>query len=252
MAHQFSKNDLLEILVAMPGVAALFTALFQIFRDHAAAEREQVLEDKRNDFTLSATSHMADVAFDKHVEFAEKYLREVEKGLSELFRTGPSKQALELACQLYSVRTDFSAWVTEEIRNKLEPFEQALRKIGVQSDSLEHIPAGNERTRLVEDLYERYSRVAGIKEEGEKDAAAKEAATQLKESFQELLGIHEFTSLRRHFVDEAIRRCGQKSSFLQVLCLLLVAGISLSSRADTNDVARPDRAQPQRSADLGG
>jgi hypothetical protein len=44
------------------------------------------LEEAKNRFTVGATSHMANVAFDKHVQFCEEYVEQVFKVMENLFR----------------------------------------------------------------------------------------------------------------------------------------------------------------------
>ena len=51
--------------------------------------------------------------------------------------------------------------------------------------------------------------------------------------------------LREHYIDEAIRRCGRKSSFLQALCLLFVAGVCLSGHCGTNAAAPTNRIRSE-------
>jgi hypothetical protein len=61
-------------LAGLPAIAALFAALFQLSRDSIAFDRSVRLEEAKNRFTVGATSHMAIVAFDKHVQFCEEYV----------------------------------------------------------------------------------------------------------------------------------------------------------------------------------
>jgi hypothetical protein len=64
-------TDLIRNVIALPGVGALFIALFQLLRDEAAHVRALEIHDKQQSFNLGVTSHMANVALDKHVEFSE-------------------------------------------------------------------------------------------------------------------------------------------------------------------------------------
>ena len=66
-------------LVAAPAIGSLFLALFQIFRDMAAHEKAVGLLELQNNFALGAMSHLANVAFDKHVSFCEKYAEEMSR-----------------------------------------------------------------------------------------------------------------------------------------------------------------------------
>src|SRR4051812_45800617 len=90
-------TEVLRGVLALPGVSALFVVLYQLLRDNAAFQRELELRRREHLFTLSVTSHMAELAFDKSVAFAEEYLRQVYGGLITLFRTGPGEEASKLA-----------------------------------------------------------------------------------------------------------------------------------------------------------
>lgn len=65
-------NDVSRIVAAFPAVGAVFVAVFQVFRDQLAHDREVSLQTTQNSFAIGATSHMANVAFDKHVAFSEE------------------------------------------------------------------------------------------------------------------------------------------------------------------------------------
>ena len=71
-------------IIATPGGLALFGALYQILRDQSAHERKIELQRRQEIFNLGATSNMANVAFDKHVEFCGKYMSEVHDTVSTL------------------------------------------------------------------------------------------------------------------------------------------------------------------------
>ena len=124
------STDLLKELSAVPLVGSLLGALWQILRDQAAHERQLFLQDAQNRFSLGATSHMAAVAFDKHVQFCEEYVAEVHKTLHTLFREGPTEQVFPHSRALYGIQQKYSVWLTQKIEASLEQFESALRKIG--------------------------------------------------------------------------------------------------------------------------
>jgi hypothetical protein len=70
-----------------------------------------LLQVKKHFFDLAVTSPMATIAFNKHVEFCENYIKEVHETLATLIREGPTNLALENSRHLYQVRHDYSAWV---------------------------------------------------------------------------------------------------------------------------------------------
>src|SRR5690349_16736868 len=88
------------------------------------------LEEAKNRFTMGATSHMANVAFDKHVQFCEEYTQGVNEALVTLFRQGVHREALAKAIDLSVIRRKWVLWATPSIDTQLEKFEIALGKIG--------------------------------------------------------------------------------------------------------------------------
>ena len=77
---------------------------------------------------LGATSHMAIVAFDKHVLFSEEYVTEVNNTLRTLFREGPSEEVLKHARELYNLRQKYFVWLTNNLDLKLDNLKLKLGK----------------------------------------------------------------------------------------------------------------------------
>lgn len=125
-----SVNDSLQIFASLPAVGALFAALLQIFRDEASHEKALLQITAQNSFSLGATSHMANVAFDKHSEFCESYISEMYTTLNTLTRDLVTKEALEHAGSLAKIRREFAVWLNKELEEKLKHFERAIREIG--------------------------------------------------------------------------------------------------------------------------
>jgi hypothetical protein len=98
--------ELFKGFAAVPGVGALLNVLFQLWKDERAHERTVELLHRQQDFALATASHMADVAYDKHVAFCEAYVDRTNRGLIELMISGPSKEVLSLAGDLHKIRTD--------------------------------------------------------------------------------------------------------------------------------------------------
>ncbi len=155
---------LLQAISAVPALGALFAALFQVFRDQAAFERQLVLQQQQLAFSLGAASHMASKAFDKHSEFCEKYMEEVHLTVQTLFREGPTQKALAHASNLVQLKSRYSTWLTKAILEGLVPFEAALRKIGASSYLVEALCAG---------LISTDTSIGGIHLDGEHDQESK-------------------------------------------------------------------------------
>jgi hypothetical protein len=90
--YVFSDSEFVKSLFATPGVLALFGILYQIFRDHNSHIKDIELQKQQQFFNIGAASHMANVVFDKHVEFCEKYMEEVDVIVRVLFEKGPTDE----------------------------------------------------------------------------------------------------------------------------------------------------------------
>ncbi|GAG47215.1 unnamed protein product, partial [marine sediment metagenome] len=123
-------NEIFKGIIALPGVGALFLFLNQLWRDKKAHDRAIELQNKQQDFMLGTASHMAEVAYDKHILFCEEYTERLQKMLQELYREGASRDALRIGRELVNIRQKHSAWLTKEIENKLKPIEGALIEMG--------------------------------------------------------------------------------------------------------------------------
>ena len=190
-----------------PAVGSLIYALYQILRDEAAFEKKKYLQYQQQIFNLGSTSHMANVVFDKHVEFVEHYIEEVDKAVSILLRNGPTKEAIELSNELFRTKQKYAAWIPREESLKLEPFENAVREIGVLSLKADRIEkTGSGSVDVIKVVWDKLSKVLGIdlridpKNEEFKESAVEEVKLKIRS----LLGIEELTTIRRILIDNAI------------------------------------------------
>lgn len=87
-------------------------------------------QEQQNYFSLSATSHMAQVAFDRHVEFCEEYINELQLIIHELFRDANHKKGMDYFYQLKAIKDKHRVWVTQSIETVLKPVESALWNMG--------------------------------------------------------------------------------------------------------------------------
>jgi hypothetical protein len=190
-------------LAGIPAIAALFAALFQLSRDSIAFDRSIRLEEAKNRFTVGATSHMADVAFDKHVQFCEEYTAEVYRTLTFLFKKGPHADVLQNANALMDIRTKWSVWLTPEIETQLEKFEGALRTIGANAWLLGELRADDDRTDAVREAFATFAAVMGWETWKGKAVTRDLAAEKVVEELRRVLGIGELTRLRSELVKRA-------------------------------------------------
>src|SRR4030067_3678742 len=77
-------SEFMKSLFNLPVIGALSGMIVQIFRDQAAHERNILIQQKQQDYSLAVTSHIANVTFDKHEEFCEVYITTLNNALFRL------------------------------------------------------------------------------------------------------------------------------------------------------------------------
>jgi hypothetical protein len=195
-------------VASLPAVAALFAALYQLARDRIAYDRAVQLEEARNFFTIGATSHMANVAFDKHVAFCQEYTDAVNQALHILLRRGPNEVALDEATKLLQVRVKWNVWLPPEIQTDLIKFEGAVRQIGSGAWLLRELGPHPDREETVKKTYGTFAAVMGWGDWRGEPVTQEVAAEKIIAGLQTVLGIKELTRLRTTFVKRAIDDLG--------------------------------------------
>jgi hypothetical protein len=117
-------------MFSLPGIVGLFSLLVQGWRDQVAHERARELQQQQHDFDLTIASHMANVVFDKQVEFCEQYSQKLYAFIPNMFSTGPSREAIDCATELQNIRLRYSPWISLNVISNLMPYGSALREIG--------------------------------------------------------------------------------------------------------------------------
>lgn len=203
----FPVESVLREFAAVPALGALFAALFQVFRDQAAFERQVLLQQQQQSFSLGAASHMAGVAFDKHAEFCEGYIAEVHLTMSTLFREGPTKTALAHSSKLVDLKRQYSAWLTRDIIKELEPFEQALRKIGALSHLVADLRGTDDPARqgAIEKMYSVFNEVVPIEVDGTVETTSEITADAVQDRIRAILGVEQLTTIRQRLIDQALK-----------------------------------------------
>jgi hypothetical protein len=199
-----AESTLREIS-AVPALGALFAAVFQVFRDQAAYERQLLLQSQQQAFSLGAASRMATLAFEKHAEFCEKYVAEVNLTIYTLIREGPTRLALDHASRLVKLKAEYSAWLTKDIHKGLEPFEAALREIGALSGLVDDLrgtgdPGRADAVRKMYAVFKRLMQLTEIDDTPSADATVEAVQTRLRS----ILGIEELTLIRQRLVAQAL------------------------------------------------
>lgn len=204
-------SEVFKGITAIPGTGALLAVLYQILRDQMSHERQKELQRRQHFFNLGVTSHMASVAFDKHVEFCEKYISQMDEGLRQLFIEGPNVNALSFARKLSDIRFQFRPWLTEDIMDRILPYEKALIEIGSKARLEEHLPVGEKRTRVIDEMFKTFSDVAGIRDEGS-NIDEQITTEKIINHLQQVLGIQELTTLRRKVIAEAVKSISEEGT----------------------------------------
>lgn len=75
----------------------MLSIVFKFWNDERAYERHVDLLSRQPDLGLLPASHMASVAYDKHIRFCEEYLEALNKSVFELWKDGPNEEALKNA-----------------------------------------------------------------------------------------------------------------------------------------------------------
>jgi hypothetical protein len=197
-------TEFLQNLAGMPLLAALSAALFQLVRDQLKYEETLALQQDAQHFTISITSHMANVAFDKYVEFCEKYIFALQQGLTEMWARGPSTYYGELASRLADIRLSYRAWIVFDLDDNIMEFEQALRKIGGTSRIFENVSPGESRSKRLDEIYELFDKLLDLQQKG-KERDAKLTAGSIMDKLQDLLGAKELAQLRMSLIKRAVK-----------------------------------------------
>ena len=154
---------------------------------------------------------MANVAFDKHVEFCEKYMNGVNETISTLFIKGPSDDVKSNLEKLINIKSEYSAWITQDIAVQLEPFEKAIRKIVVLSEEELSLrksdkPEDQEaRKKAIKETYRIFRKVMNLKNDPKEVENSEIAVEIVKRKVRSILGIEELTKLRKMLVNKALR-----------------------------------------------
>ncbi len=199
------SQKVLGSAVAAPGVVSLLAALLQLMRDEAAYEKQLETQRREFQFTLGAASHMANVAFDKHAKFCEKYMKELHETVRTLFREGDSPAALDHAGNLYALRQSHATWLTDKINADLDEFESAIRKLGADAHFITsttgHEGYSEQRSLRIDSNSELFSRILGLNiNDGIQE---KSMVENLKSKVRAILGVEELTKLREHLIQQA-------------------------------------------------
>jgi hypothetical protein len=192
----------LTAFVSTPGVLSLFGVIYQLVRDEAAYVKQLALQSNQQRFDLGVTSHMANVAFDKHAIFCEEYVAELHATLRILIREYATALALTQANKLVAIRIKHSVWLTADIESKLEPIDLALRKMGATAWLQGNNPSAAVASGRLEEMHDLFADVVGLQKEEGKAVDEAIAITSILEKVREILGVRQLTELRQRLLKQ--------------------------------------------------
>jgi hypothetical protein len=198
-------SELFRFIISFPAMIALIGAVYQIFRDQSAFEKQLFFQHSQHQFTLGAASHMANVAFDKHVEFCEKYISEMHNSVSTLFTEGPTISALDHASSLHKIQQEYTTWLTPNITENIDKFEKALRSIGANAGLVEATTETGDKSRgpAINEMYEVFKDVLDIKGDESRPLNQEVAVSTIIDKLRAVLGIEKLTVLRQNLIEKS-------------------------------------------------
>lgn len=200
-------ESILRALAGMPGIGALIYALFRLMRDQAAYEKQLYLQERQFQFSIGAASHMANVAFDRHAEFCEKYIAEVHAAARTLFKEGDSPAALDHAWNLHRLREEAAVWLTDSIDQDLGEFEQALRELGANAHFIQKTTGderySHQRSMRIDQNFDEMRRILGLGGNKGDEISELSAIEALKKRVRRILSVEELTKIREYLVENA-------------------------------------------------
>ena len=204
LAAALDISDVATIVVATPGVTILVGALYQLFRDNMAHERSLFIRYREELFETGCASHMAEVTFDKHVGFCEAYTSRASEILIALWKEAPTKKCIEYRNDLFEIRRKHALWITPEIVEQLQKFESVLSDIGANSGISASMPYGEDRSKLIQEMYSQWQDLVGEKKHRHQQDTM--SVLEIIAWLQDVLGIKELTLMRNNILESAIAK----------------------------------------------
>ena len=203
--YKFRSYADIRNLLLIPGVGTGIVFFAGLWKDYLVHNRTKEIYNNEHDFILGISSHMSNVAYDKHVEFCEEYIARVQDAVLELYEKGPSKDAVNIGYDLRGIRRKHTTWLTKKIEDSLIPFEQAIIKIGANEFVLENLPVGEKRSILVKEIYDSFQYLLGIGDKPD-ETQTELAIDKIIGYLRNILGINTLTDIRLSATELALKR----------------------------------------------
>jgi len=147
----------------------------------------------------SAGSHVAQVTFDKYVQFCEAYVHQWGEALALLHENGPCKEAMDHARSITQLRQQWMLWVPAELDDSLNKYEIALLEIGTNAMVVDRLDASSTRATddLMHKMYKRFCEITGIGTEWNGEQLSDDLKIlNLMQQLRLTLGTNDFNKLR--------------------------------------------------------
>lgn len=121
-------DNLATVVVSLVGSAIVGPVSVQLskFLSDRFIERQKAQQTR--ELSVGATSHMATVAFDKHIGFCEEYVQEMYKAIHTMIEVERTEDPMDPR-RFTRVRQRWALWLTHEIEDKLDQFERTITHI---------------------------------------------------------------------------------------------------------------------------
>lgn len=189
------------------GVIGLIGVLYQLLRDEAAHQKVVLLQHDDQSFQVGATSHMANLVFDRHVVFCQEYVDEVQSTIDTLVREHASASAMNHANKLQDIRRKHATWVTVAMSQQLMQFEDAVRKVGAKARfvaATTNTPDyAEQRLKAIDEMFAGFEEL--LPELFQRTQTEGISAASIVQRVRCMLAIEELVEMRGHLVSRAYK-----------------------------------------------
>ncbi|HHI4956894.1 TPA: hypothetical protein ACP5S6_003783 [Vibrio parahaemolyticus] len=206
VAYNAPLSDMWKGITILPFVGAMCSVLIQLIRDDAAHQRTKDLMLQEQQYSLSASSHMANAVFDKQVEFSQLYVEKVIEAFEDLRRKKEWDEAHDYSRQLTMLRLKYMCWLTAEIDENLGEFEKKLRTLGANSSYI-NMPKGEgtqqeHRDEAAREMLEIFSAFVYVldKSTGHQEASLESLSIKMRS----MLGVEELAHHKKRIIGKPI------------------------------------------------
>jgi hypothetical protein len=199
-AYLLGTNDLLKGALAVPAVGAMLGILGEVVVQSVRHHFDLDLQRRAQAFDFAFSTRAAEMTFERHLIFAEKYASLVLVAFRVLQTQGTAAGPREnFADRLRCIRDEHAIMLTTEVESQLVEVEKLLRS--VESGEIVHkdLPVGAERSALVRETHAALKALIGTPSPGR---SADSELHRVLVSLRSLLGIEELTQMRSRAISQ--------------------------------------------------